>query len=157
MSKRQLLNEGMRTFLDKQHSAAMTTLRRDGTPHTARVGVAVVDGKVWSSATQERVRTKHLRRDTRATLFVFDTAFRWLTLECRINILDGADAPQLNLKLFRVMQRDMTPAPPDGMISWFGANRTIDEFLKIMVDDHRLIYEFEVERAYGMYADTPSR
>ena len=149
------MDDAMLAFLDKNHSAAMTTLRADGTPHTARVGVALVDGKIWSSATQERVRTKHLRRDPRSTLFVFDTTFRWLTLECRVNILEGADIPQLSLKLFQVMQRDLSPAPPAGTIPWFGVNRTIDEFLQIMVDDHRLIYEFEVERAYGMYGNVP--
>ena len=67
----------------------MTTLRRDGTPHTVRVGVALVDGKIWSSGTQARARTRHLRRDPRSTLFVFDNEWRWLTLECRVNILEG--------------------------------------------------------------------
>ena len=147
------MDEAALAFLDKNRSAAMTTLRRDGTPHAVRVGLAVVDGKVWSSGTQQRARTKHLRRDARSTLFVFDAAFRWLTLECRVNILDGGDAPQQNLRLFQVMQRD-SPAPA-GKISWFGANRTIDEFLQIMADEERLIYEFEVARAYGMYADSP--
>ena len=70
----------------------MTTLRTDGTPHVARVGVALVDGKVWSSGTQTRLRTKHLRRDPRSTLFVFDAEFRWLALESRVTILDGPDA-----------------------------------------------------------------
>lgn len=147
------MDEAMLKFLDKNQSAAMTTLRADGTAHSVRVGVAVVDGRVWSSGTQARLRTKHLRRDPRSTLFVFDSQWRWLTLECRVNILDGADAPQLNLKLFQIMQRGQTPPP--GKISWFGAQRTIDEFLQIMKDEGRLICEFEVERAYGMYGETP--
>ncbi len=148
------MDESLLAFLDKNHSAAMTTLRVDGTPHSARVGVAVVDGKIWSSATQERLRTKHLRHDPRSTLFVFDATFRWLTLECRVNILEGSDVPRQSLRLFQVMQRDLPPAP-SGKIMWFGAERTIDEFLQIMVDDHRLIYEFEVKRSYGMYGDAP--
>lgn len=63
-------------FLEKNHSAAMTTLRRDGSPHTVRIGLAFVDGKLWSSGTADRVRTKHLRRDPRCSLFVFDPALR---------------------------------------------------------------------------------
>ncbi len=149
------MDEAMLAFLDKNRSAAMTTLRAHGTPHSARVGVVVVDGKIWSSATQQRLRTKHLRRDPRSTLFVFDATFRWLTLECRVNILEGPDVPRHSLRLFQVMQRDLSPAPPAGTIPWFGVNRTVDEFLQIMVEDHRLIYEFEVERAYGMYGDAP--
>ena len=148
------MDDAMLTFLEKHHSAAMTTLRADGTPHSARVGVALVDGKIWSSATRQRLRTRHLRRDPRSTLFVFDDAWRWLTLECRVNVLDGPDAPRLNLKLFQVMQRDTSP-PSASKIMWFGVERTIDEFLQIMVDDQRLIYEFEVERSYGMCGDAP--
>lgn len=147
------MDDAALAFLDKNRSAAMTTLRSDGMPHVVRVGVAAVDGKIWSSGTESRVRTKHLHRDPRATLFVFGGAWQWLTLECRVSILDGTDAPQRNLKLFQIMQRE-TPAAP-GKISWFGAERTIDEFLAIMAEEQRLIYEFEVERAYGMYGDAP--
>lgn len=63
-------------FLEKNPSAAMITLKRDGTPHSVRVGVAVVDGKIWSSGTADRARTGHLRCDPRSTLFVFDTRVR---------------------------------------------------------------------------------
>ena len=59
------LDEKAIAFLEKNHSAAMTTLRRDGSPHTVRVGVALVEGRLWSSGTKDRVRTKHLRRDPR--------------------------------------------------------------------------------------------
>ena len=77
------MDDRIREYLEKQHSAAMTTLRPDGTPHIVRVGVALVNGKLWSTGTQTRVRTRHLRRDPRSTLFVFDGEWRWLTLECR--------------------------------------------------------------------------
>jgi uncharacterized pyridoxamine 5'-phosphate oxidase family protein len=143
------VNERTRSFLEKHHSAAMTTLRADVTPHVARVGVALVAGKVWSSGTQTRVRTKHLRRDPRSTLFVFDAEFRWLALESRVTILDGPDAPELHLPLFEVMQQGM--GVPDGQINWFGRTISQEEFLKMMVEEQRLIYEFEIIRSYGMY------
>ena len=144
-------------FLEGNHSAAMTTLRRDGTAHSVRIGVALVDGNIWSSGTQARARTKHLRRDARATLFVFDPAFRFLTLECRVNILDGPDAPRQNLRLFQVMQASMTPAPAAGTIMWYGKPLTVEAFLQAMNDEQRLIYEFEPLRAYGLYGEAPSR
>ncbi len=150
-----MVDKAALAFLDKNQAAAMTTLRADGTPHSVRVGVAVVDGKIWSSGTRGRLRTKHLRRDPRSTLFVFDNAWRWLTMECRVNILDGADAPQLNLRLFQVMQRDQAPAP--GKILWYGVERTIDEFLQLMKDEGRLIYEFEITRSYGMFGEATGR
>jgi PPOX class probable F420-dependent enzyme len=143
------MDERMRAFLEQNHSAAMTTLRRDGTPHVARVGVALVDGRVWSSGTQTRVRTKHLRRDPRSTLFVFDPEFRWLAIESRVTILEGADAPDLHVRMFKVMQSGMNV--PEGQFMWFGRAMGEEEFRKTMVEEQRLIYEFEIVRGYGMY------
>jgi len=145
------MDDRVRAFLEENHSAAMITLRPDGAPHAARVGVGLIDGKLWSSGTKGRVRTKHLRRDPRSTLFVFDSQYRWLALECAVAILDGPDAPALNLRLFQTLQQSMTPAPSAGHVMWFGQEKTIDEFLRTMVEEQRLIYQFEVTRSYGMF------
>jgi len=142
-------------FLETQHAAAMTTLRPDGTAHTVRIGVALVDGKIWSSGTQTRVRTRHLRRDPRSTLFVFDGSWRWLSLECRVRILDGDDMPQQHVRLFAVMQGRMDVTP--GRMLWNGVERDEEEFKRLMVKERRLIYEFKPERAYGMYQEAPPR
>lgn len=132
------MDDRVRRFLENNHSAVMITLKKDGTPHAVRIGVGLVDGKLWSSGTQTRVRTKHLRRDPRCTLFVLDTstAYSWVSLETRAEILDGPDAPQLNLKLYR----ELAGEPDD-----------LDEYLEAMVKEQRLIYEFDIERAYGQY------
>jgi len=127
----------------------MTTLRLDGTPHVVRVGVALVNGKLWSSGTQTRVRTKHLRRDPRSSLFVYDAEWRWLAAECTVTILVGPDAPEFHVRLFQVMQRGM--GVPEGQINWFGRSIGREEFLKTMVEEQRLIYEFNIVRSYGMY------
>lgn len=87
------LDERARGFLDEHAAAAMVTLRRDGTPHVARVAVGLVDGRLWSSGLPSRLRTGHLRRDPRCTLFVYDPsgpqgAWRWLGLETTATILD---------------------------------------------------------------------
>jgi PPOX class probable F420-dependent enzyme len=150
------MDDRARAFLEQQHAAAMITLRPDGTPHAVRVGVGLIDGKVWSSGTQTRVRTRHLRRDPRATLFVFDAGagaqgWRWLALESTVTVLDGPDAPELNLRFMQQLQQSMTPQPGPGHVIWFGQERTIEEFLKIMVEEQRLIYQFEPIRTYGMY------
>jgi PPOX class probable F420-dependent enzyme len=132
------VDDRVRTFIkEKNHGAVMITLKKDGTPHVARVGVGLVDGKLWSSGAQTRVRTKHLRRDPRSTLFVLGGhPQEWLGLECRVIILDGPDAPQLNLSLYR----ELAGEPDD-----------LDEYLAAMVTEQRLIYEFEILRAYGQY------
>src|SRR5438094_62278 len=98
------LNEHDTTFLETNHTAGMITVAKDGTAKVARVAVALVDGHIWSSGTQDRTRTKRLRRDPRCTLYVHGAQFEWLALETTVHLLDGDDAPQLNLKLFRTMQ-----------------------------------------------------
>jgi PPOX class probable F420-dependent enzyme len=140
------LSEQDLDFLAHHHSAAMITVGRGGTPKVARVGVALVDGKLWSSGTADRVRTRRLRRDPRCTLFVYDPGFAWLALETTVTILDGPDAAEQNLRLFRVMQDQ-----PTGPLSWFGADLAEEDFLRAMVDEGRLIYEFEVHDTYGLH------
>lgn len=124
----------------------MITVTPAGVAKAARVGVAVVDGKLWSSGTADRVRTKRLGKDPRSTLFVFDQGFAWLTLETTVTILDGPDVPQQTLRMMRQVQ-----GKPTGPLSWFGGDLSEDDFLRTMVDEGRVIYEFDVHRAYGMH------
>ncbi len=131
------MDEPVREFLEQNHSAIMTTLKKDGTPHVARIAVGLVDGKVWSSGTQDRLRTKHLRRDPRSTLLVLGPhAYSWMALESVVSILDGPEAVDQNLALYRVLAGD-----PDDLA----------EYRAAMVSERRLIYEFSVTRVYGQY------
>lgn len=139
------LSDADLAFLEDNHSAAMITVGPDGAPKVARVAVAVVDGRLWSSGTQDRVRTQRLRVDPRCTLYVYDAGFSWLALETTVTILDGPDAVDLSVRLFRDMQ-----GQPEGSLSWFGADLAEDEFRTTMVQEGRLLYEFNVQRTYGM-------
>ena len=133
------MDDRVRAFLDRHHGAIHATLRKDGSPHVARIGVGLVDGKLWSSATKTRLRTKHLRNDPRSSLLVMNSKDpqNWVGLDCKVTILDGPDAPQLNLALYRVVAgRD-----PDD----------IDEYLEAMVKEQRIIFEFAVLRTYGQF------
>jgi PPOX class probable F420-dependent enzyme len=147
-----ILDETQRAFVEHNRSAAMITLRPDGTAHAVRVGVGFIDGKLWSSGTRGRVRTRHLRRDPRSTLFVFDGVWQWLTLECRATILEGPEVPAQSVRFFRSIQ----PPRPDGRLTWFGRDVAEAELLQIMADERRIIYEFDVLRAYGMFGTPPS-
>ncbi|HEV3363355.1 MAG TPA: pyridoxamine 5'-phosphate oxidase family protein [Acidimicrobiia bacterium] len=140
------LSDSEITFLEKNHSAAMITVNSDGVAKVARVGVALIDGKLWSSGTADRVRTKRLRSDPRCTLYVHDNIFGFLVLETAVTILDGSDAPALNLRLFREMQ-----GKPTGPLSWFGGEYEEDDFLDRMRAEQRLIYEFEPHHTYGLH------
>lgn len=139
------LTETQLAFLEKNHAAAMITPADDGFPRAVRVGIALVDGKLWSSGTQDRVRTERLRKNPNCTLFVFDATWSFLTLETHVRLIEGPDVPALSVQLFRVMQNR-----PTGNLSWFGGEMTPDDFKRAMVEEKRLIYEFDIRRAYGM-------
>jgi PPOX class probable F420-dependent enzyme len=131
------MEDRVRQFLEQHHAAVQATIKPDGRPHVARIGVGLVDGKLWSSATQDRVRTGHLRRDPRSTLYLAGRGPQeWLGLETTVTILDGPDAPELNLRLYRVLAGE-----PDDL----------EEYLGAMVAEKRLIFEFQIERAYGQF------
>lgn len=132
------MDDKVRRFLESSHSAIMCTLKKDGAPHVARMSVGLVEGKLWSSGTADRVRTGHLRRDPRATLCVLDDSNRysWLGLECEVEILDGPERVDQNLALYRVLAGE-----PDDM----------QEYRDAMVTEKRLIYQFNVKKTYGQY------
>jgi hypothetical protein len=119
-----------------------TTARRSW-PRCAPTACRTSRGSEWGSGREAleqwhagRLGTKHLRRDPRCTLFEFSDRNRqeWLGLETTVTIVDGPDAPELNLRLYRVLAVE-----PDD----------VDEYLRAMVDEQRLIYEFEVGHTYG--------
>jgi len=141
------MDDKVRAFLESNRTAAMVTLRKDGTPHVVRVAVVLVDGKLWSSGTQGRIRTRHLRRDPRCTLFVFGEGPGYLALDTTVALLESPDVPDQTIRLFQAMQ----PDSPQGTLLWWGQPRTHEEFKQIMVEEQRLIYQFEVTRAYGLY------
>lgn len=132
------MDERTSSFLQSNHSAIMVTLRQDGTPHVARIGVGLVDGKLQSSGTKTRLRTSHLRRDPRATLCVLtnDNPWAWMGAECRVTIHDGPDAAERNLALYRVLASEP---------------KNLHEYIQAMHDEQRLIYEFDIQRTYGQF------
>jgi PPOX class probable F420-dependent enzyme len=140
-----MLSEADLDFLERQHSAAMITIGAGGMPKVVRVGVARVREKLWSSGTEDRVRTRRLRRDPRCVLYVHDATYGWLALETTVTILGGPGAADQSVELFRVMQ-----GKPDGPLSWFGGEYDEAGFRQRMVDERRVIYQFEVTKSYGM-------
>ncbi len=69
--------------------------------------------------------------------------------------LEGPDVPELSLRLFQTMQRRLEPGPAPGKVLWEGTERDPEEFRRIMVEEQRLIYQFEVVRTYGLYQQPP--
>ena len=62
--------------------------------------------------------------------------YSWLGLETLVKIHDGDDAVDRNLALYRVLA---------------GESDDLEEYREAMVRDERLVYEFDVLKAYGQY------
>ncbi|KJE23489.1 Pyridoxamine 5'-phosphate oxidase [Frankia torreyi] len=150
------MDERLARFIGDHPDAAMITLRPDGSAHAARIEVALVEGRLWSSGAQALTRTGNLRRDPRGTLFVFAPPPdpRWAGLATTVRLLDDPDAPDLHVRLMRARHGDAAPA---GMLlahdDAVGGDRPWlpDEYRTHVQAERRLIYDFTVTRAYGNY------
>jgi hypothetical protein len=139
-------------FIRRYPDAAMVTPRADGSAHTARVELGVADGRIQTSGGPGLVRTRHVRREPRCSRFVSGPAPHWLGLETRASILDGPDAPPRLMALMRARHADATPT---GMVlghnDELGTDRLYaeQEYLDHVRADQRLVFDFEILRAYG--------
>jgi hypothetical protein len=72
---------------------------------------------------------------------------RWLGLETTVTILDGPGPgpAALHLPLFRAI----LGLGPGQTIAWGDHEVTDDELVAMMAAEERLIYEFQIHRAYG--------
>jgi hypothetical protein len=140
-------------FITANRDAGMTALRRDGTPHMTRIVAGLVDGVLLSSATESRLRTKLLRRDPRCTLFFFETtpgagrAFgAYMSVETTVTIHDGPEGLRRSVEYFKRIMGTTA----DGKVTYGGKAYTEQEALEALERDGRILYEFNVNRVYGV-------
>lgn len=141
-----MLTDAQQDFVRQNTAAAMTTLGRDGTPHSVRVNVGLVDGKLWSSSTADRSRTRNLRRDPRATLMIWEPGHRYLTVVTRANVIDDPD--EVYDKSV-VMYRAIAGSGPDDPLVRNGVVVTEDELRRTLREENRVLYELTPTRVYG--------
>jgi len=154
------MDDRVRAFLQANHMATLTTHRPDHVPHSAHITVGVVGDRLWSSGTERRMRTVFMRLDPVCTLLVFPVRADghatyhhgtvgavWLGIEANVEVLDGPEVPQQTIELLRALH----PDTPTGMVHWQGALRAEDEVRAAIEAEGRVIYDFEVVRAYGRY------
>ncbi len=121
------------------------TLRSDGRPQSSNIAFGVGDdGIVRISVTDDRAKTRNLRRDPRASLHVNRADFyAYVVLEGDADLSpvaarpDDATVEEL-IELYRGLQGDH----PD----W-------TEYREAMVADRRLVVRLRPSRAYGMLPD----
>src|SRR5215213_6759527 len=94
-SRTATFTDDQRAFIRKNaFPANVTTLRKDGSPHSTVVWIDEVDGEVWFNTAIGRAKERHLRDDPRAAVLVVDPAnqYKWVSLSGRVTLqTDGAD------------------------------------------------------------------
>lgn len=113
-------------------AGVLATLMPDGRPHVSVVFAVPIDGALWISSTADRLKTRNLRRDPRATFTSGTSA--WVAIEGLMRMRYGDDA----LELLRRYYRTARGEHPD----W-------EDYDRAMVQERRLILELLPQRAYG--------
>jgi PPOX class probable F420-dependent enzyme len=128
----------------QQRLGVLTTLKADGRPQLSNISYAVgADGVIRISITDTRAKTKNLRRDPRASLYVGRSdGWAYLVVEARAELGAVAAAPD--------------DAAVDELVDLYrqlqGEHPDWDDYRAAMVNDHRLVLRLHPERAYGMWS-----
>ncbi len=121
-------------FLEENNRGVLAVVGRGGNPHLSPIFFALMDGKIRISSAWDRVKTKHLKQDPRASLCALTEEFHpYLTVEGKIELLSDPDGRK-NLDLYQAI----TGGPPKNLAEYFEA----------MKREKRLVYEMTIE---GMY------
>ncbi|MFG2312250.1 PPOX class F420-dependent oxidoreductase [Streptomyces sp. NPDC048566] len=132
-------------LLSAHHGGVLVTLKRDGRPQLSNV-VHVYhrdEGIIRVSLTDDRAKTRNLRRDPRASYHVTsDDRWAYTVAEGTAELTPVAADPHDDTveELVR-LYRDLSGEHPD----W-------DDYRAAMVRDRRLVLRLHVERAYGIPA-----
>ncbi|MFB6713082.1 PPOX class F420-dependent oxidoreductase [Streptomyces sp. NPDC056358] len=129
-------------LLGEESGGVLVTLRRDGRPQLSNVNhfYCPEERIVRVSITEDRAKTKNLRRDPRASYHV-TSADRWAW-----TVVDGAaelspvaaDPHDATVEELITLYRDVQGEHPD----W-------DDYRAAMVRDRRVVLRLHIERAYG--------
>ncbi|NNN33837.1 PPOX class F420-dependent oxidoreductase [Streptomyces sp. S3(2020)] len=132
-------------LLSEGHGGVLVTLKRDGRPQLSNVSHAYYPDEriIRVSVTDDRAKTRNLRRDPRASYHV-TAADRWAytVAEGTAELTPVARDPydETVEELVR-LYRDVLGEHPD----W-------NDFRAAMVRDRRVVLRLKVERAYGIPA-----
>jgi PPOX class probable F420-dependent enzyme len=129
-------------FARDHRRGVLVTLKRDGRPQLSNVAYALgADGVARMSITEDRAKTKNLRRDPRASLHVTrDDFYAYAVLEGDVELSPVASAPD--------------DATVDELVEQYkviaGEHDDWDAFRAAMVADRRLVARLRPTHAYGM-------
>jgi PPOX class probable F420-dependent enzyme len=134
-------DEALRDLLATHKRGVLVTLKRDGRPQLSNVAYAFDDGVIRISVTEDRAKTKNLRRDPRASFHVArEDFYAYAVAEGDAELTPVAADPH--------------DATVDQLVEVYravaGEHDDWDDFRAAMVRDRRLVVRLPVVRVYGM-------
>ncbi|MFI6345031.1 TIGR03618 family F420-dependent PPOX class oxidoreductase [Streptomyces sp. NPDC050560] len=130
-------------LLAEQHLGALVTLKRDGRPQLSNI-VYAYDPQaavVRVSVTDDRAKTRNLRRDARASLYVTtDDRRSYLVAEGEAELAPvAADPADATVEELIATYRAISGEHPD----W-------NDYRRAMVAERRLVLRLRLTRVYGL-------
>ncbi|WP_328321655.1 PPOX class F420-dependent oxidoreductase [Kribbella sp. NBC_00382] len=119
----------------------LVTIKRDGRPQLSNVTYLYDGERIRVSLTDGRAKTKNLRRDPRASLYVNGPGGRsYVVLEGKAELTPvAADEHDDTVEQLVAYYREASGEHPD----W-------DDYRRAMVADKRLLFTMTVDHSYGM-------
>ncbi|OAR23172.1 PPOX class F420-dependent enzyme [Streptomyces sp. ERV7] len=134
--------EALLKLVAAEKGGVLATLKRDGRPQLSNVNHAYYpeEGVIKVSLTDDRAKTKNLRRDPRASYHVTSAdRWAWTVAEGVADLSPvAADPHDATVEELIQLYRDVQGEHPD----W-------EDYRRAMVRDRRVVLRLRVERAYG--------
>lgn len=134
-------------LLTSQRLGVLATIRRDGRPQLSNILYHVDEAAttIRISVTDDRAKTRNLRRDPRASLHTqSDDGWSYVVVEGTAELTPPARRPDdATAEALVALYRDLAGEHPD----W-------DEYRQVMVAEGRLVLHIHVERLYGLARTT---
>ena len=133
--------EALLDLLAAHKRGILVTLKRDGRPQLSNVAYQFADGVIRISVTDDRAKTKNLRRDPRASFHVSrEDFYAYVVAEGNAELTPVAADPH--------------DATVDALVEIYtavaGEHDDWEDFRAAMVRDKRLVVSLRVDHAYGM-------
>ena len=143
MTDTEKTQDALLQLLAETNGGVLVTLKRDGRPQLSNVTHAFDPERrlIRVSITDDRAKTRNLRRDPRASYHVTSPdRWSWTVVEGTAELTPVAQAPddatvEELIDLYRTVSGKEHP-------DW-------DDYRRAMVEDRRLVLKLRVERAYG--------
>ncbi|MYU35540.1 TIGR03618 family F420-dependent PPOX class oxidoreductase [Streptomyces sp. SID8358] len=134
--------EALLRLIGEHDGGVLVTLKRDGRPQLSNVNHAYYpdEGVIRVSITEDRAKTRNLRRDPRATYHVTsDDRWAWTAADATAELSPpAADLHDDTVERLITLYRDVQGEHPD----W-------DDYRRAMVRDRRVLLTLRIEHVYG--------